>query len=134
MDKVKLVSKGITLTLVAESNWQCHVYFSDHNKYNHHYLGVAQVEYVCLKLISGISTTSMADKDTFKHEGLDLFWIMSLFVGHAGVYGNVSNEGFRLFCQDDGGPYLPIITLDQQCIKDWITQLSKLRLKYQSES
>lgn len=134
MDKVNLVSKKTTLTLVAESDWQCHVYFSDSNKYENLYLGIAQVEYVCSRLITGISKTSMANEDIFKHEDLDIFWIMSLFVGHASVYGNISDEGVKLICEEDGGHDLPTITLDQQCIKEWVAQLSELRLKYQSAS
>mgnify|MGYP007065911713 CR=1 FL=1 len=41
---------------------------------------------------------------------------------------------FKLFCVEDGGHYLPTITLTQQCINDWVAQLSDLRMKYQSES
>jgi len=133
VDKVKLVSKGIVLTLVAESNWLCHVYFSDYKRYKNHYLGVASVDYVCSYLISGISKESMIDEVIFKREHFEVFWIMSLFVGHASLYGNVSEWGFRLICQEDGGHDLPTIELDQQCIRDWVAQLSELRLKYQSK-
>lgn len=133
MDKVVLVSQGTSLTIAAESEFLCHVYYSDYNKHQNLYLGVAQVEYVCSRLITGITKTSMAGEDTFKHDGIELFWIMSLFVGHAGIYGNVSSEGLNLYCQEDGGPYLPPITLDQQCIKDWVTQLCELQQKYPSK-
>lgn len=117
-----------------ESDWQCHVYYSDGDQYKEHYLGVASVDYVCSYLISGISKTSMDDEVTFKREHYEVFWIMSLFTAHASLYGNLSDECFKLFCQEDGGHDLPTIILDQQCIKGWVTQLSELRLKYQSES
>lgn len=134
MDKLVLESKRIALTIVAESDVLCHLYYSDHNKYKNHYLGVASVDYVCSYLISGISKESMIGEVRFKRGNIEVFWIMSLFTAHASLYGNVSDEGFKLFCQEDGGHDLPTIILDQQCIKDWITQLSELRLKYQSES
>ncbi|MGP8311042.1 hypothetical protein ACG0Z4_09240 [Enterocloster aldenensis] len=134
MDKVVLKSKGGALTLVAESDWQCHVFFSKRSSFKKVYLGIASVEYVCSNLISGLSKKLMGGEGVYKHGDIDVFWIMSLFCGHASLYGNVSDMGFKLFCVEDGGHYLPTIALDQQYINDWVAQLSDFRLKYQSES
>jgi hypothetical protein len=128
---IKVVSKENSLTLVAESDWKCHVYFSDNNKYQNHYLGVVQVEYVCSQLILGLLKERVEGDGVYKHGDLDVFWIMSLFVGHASLYGNISDSGFNLFCVEDGGHYLPTITLNSDCIKQWVIQLSELRKKYQ---
>ncbi|WP_455649064.1 hypothetical protein [Enterocloster citroniae] len=134
MDKVVLKSKGFALTLVVESDWQCHVYFSKRSSFKKVYLGIERVEYVCSHLISGLTRKLMEGEGIYKHGDINVFWIMSLFVGHARLYGNVSDMGFKLFCVEDGGHYLPTITLTQQCINDWVAQLSDLRMKYQSES
>ena len=133
MDELVLVSKEYFLTLVVESEWQCHVYYSDGRHYKNHYLGVASVDYVCSYLISGISKCSMVGEVTFKRENCEVFWIMSLFTAHASLYGNVSGEDLKLFCQEDGGRDLPTIILNQQCINDWMTQLSELQMRYQSD-
>ncbi len=134
MDKVVLKSKEFFLTLVVDFDWQCHVYFSDSSSYENVYLGTERVEFICSQLISGISKDSVEGEGVYKYGDIDVFWIISLFGGHASLYGNVSDMGFRLFCVEDGGHYLPTITLDQQCINDWVIQLSDLRLKYHSES
>lgn len=130
MDKVVLRSKKLTLTLVAEYDWQCHVYYSDKQNYKNVYLGTERVEFICTQLISGITKDSVDGDGVYKHGEIDIFWIMSLFGGHASLYGNVSDKVFKLFCVEDGGHFLPTITLNQWCIKKWVTQLSKFRLKY----
>lgn len=131
MDKLVLLSNEIILSLVVESGRLCHVYYSDGERYKNLYLAVNSVDYVCSHLISGITKKSTKGEMVFKYEDSWVFWIMSLFVGHASLYGNISHEGIKLICVEDGGHDLPTITLDQQCIKDWVTQLSELRLRYQ---
>lgn len=131
MDKVVLASNEFMLDLVAESDWQCHVYFSDGENYKNYYLGVNSVAYVCSYLISGITKKAATGEQTLKHENSSEFWIMSLFVGHVCLYGSASEEGIKLICEEDGGHDLPAINLDEDCIKNWVAQLSELQLKYQ---
>ena len=130
-NKIKLVSEGVTLTILAESDWLCHVYLTDGKRFEMYHLGVASVDYVCSHLITGISKETMLDEVTFKRDNLEVFWIMSLFVGHASLYGSVSAEGLKLFCQDEDGHDLIIINMEWQCIKQWVEQLSEFRKRYQ---
>ena len=110
MVKVVLKSKKFALTLVAESDWQCHVYFSKRRSFKKVYLGIERVEYVCSYLISGLTRKLMEGEGVYKHGDIDVFWIMSLSIKHACLYGNVSDMFFKL--RKDIKEYTSVYNID----------------------
>jgi hypothetical protein len=106
----------------------CRVYFFDSKKGKSVFLGADALKIICNRICSALKRENINEKEMEKHEGYDIFWILSLAEQHAAIHGSLTdNFGIKLFCVEDGTPptFFPEINLERQDVENWISTLEE---------
>lgn len=128
MDKIiKLLTKNNTLFLKVNkiTNW-CKVYHIDTIKGANTFLGADNYTIISLRLCSALKRENIDTKIMYKQGNTVWFWMLTLSEVHAAIYGSLTdNYGIKILCIEDGGRYLPELSLEKQDVEYWIATLQK---------
>lgn len=120
MDEIELMVDNKKIKLVIEQRKWCRVYYiNDEITIK---LGADIYEVIISKLLLAFDTNS--NRKYVLYKGMEIFNVLCLMEPHTTIVGKELNDsGIELFCIEDGGNIIPLITLSENDIKRWMENL-----------
>lgn len=120
MDEIELMVGNKKIKLVIEQRKWCRVYYI--NEELTIKLGADIYEVIISKLLLAFDTNN--NRKYVLYKGMEIFTVLCLMEPHTAIVGKELNDsGIELFCIEDGGNIIPLITLSENDIKRWMEQL-----------
>ena len=127
MEEIELMADNKKIKLIIEERKWCRVYYiNDELSLK---LGADNYEIVISKLLYAFAFNN--NRKYVLYKGMEIFTILCLMEPHTTIAGRELNgSGIELFCIEDGGNIIPLITLLENDIKSWKDQLMYIMEEY----